>query len=121
VSAASRPGCCGACDGYGRDASAPETGGMCWDCRGTGHAHDGRCRSRFLDWFHLHALGLLQAYMVWLLLGGIALITLALHDQVWSAYVYAAISGVWWFGWLGLDLAADRQIKRYGLPPARRQ
>jgi hypothetical protein len=36
-------GCCGACDGRGGDASAPETGGLCWDCQGTGHAHVGPC------------------------------------------------------------------------------
>lgn len=38
-----REGCCGACDGRGRDASAPETGGQCWDCHGTGHPHAGPC------------------------------------------------------------------------------
>lgn len=31
--------CCTSCKGTGRDASAPETNGMCWDCQGTGHAH----------------------------------------------------------------------------------
>jgi hypothetical protein len=38
-----REGCCGACDGRGHDISAPETGGLCWDCRGTGHPHLGPC------------------------------------------------------------------------------
>ena len=38
-----REGCCGACDGRGRDLAAPETGGQCWDCRGSGHAHVGPC------------------------------------------------------------------------------
>ena len=32
-------GCCSSCDGSGSDASAPETGGRCWDCYGTGHLH----------------------------------------------------------------------------------
>lgn len=36
-------GCCGACDGRGRDMGAPETGGLCWDCQGTGHPHLGPC------------------------------------------------------------------------------
>lgn len=31
--------CCTACDGEGYTRSAPETGGRCWDCHGTGHAH----------------------------------------------------------------------------------
>lgn len=33
-------GCCTACGGTGRTDSAPETGGRCWDCLGTGHVHD---------------------------------------------------------------------------------
>jgi hypothetical protein len=93
---------------------------MCWDCYGTGHAHDGWCRSRFLDWFHAHSLGVIQALIAWLLLAGIVMIALAVHDYVWPAYVFAAVSGAWWFGWLVLDLAADRQIGRYGPLPARR-
>lgn len=34
------PGCCASCTGTGEDVSAVETGGKCWDCRGTGHAHE---------------------------------------------------------------------------------
>lgn len=34
-----RDGCCSTCGGTGSDASAYETNGLCWDCRGTGHAH----------------------------------------------------------------------------------
>lgn len=29
-------GCCGCCGGAGQDVGC---GGMCWDCRGTGHTH----------------------------------------------------------------------------------
>lgn len=36
-------GCCTACGGTGKDVTAPETGGQCWDCRGTGHPHEGDC------------------------------------------------------------------------------
>lgn len=32
-------GCCTSCDGNGVSASSPETNGLCWDCRGTGHPH----------------------------------------------------------------------------------
>lgn len=35
-------GCCTHCDGWGIDGT-PETGGLCADCRGTGHAHPGAC------------------------------------------------------------------------------
>lgn len=32
-------GCCDSCKGMGGGgpASGPETNGLCWDCRGTGH------------------------------------------------------------------------------------
>lgn len=36
-------GCCTDCDGFGVDASSPETGGRCWSCYGTGHVHEGPC------------------------------------------------------------------------------
>lgn len=36
------PGCCDLCGGTGFDASAYESAGRCWDCYGTGHAHDPR-------------------------------------------------------------------------------
>jgi DnaJ-class molecular chaperone len=32
-------GCCPTCDGTGASSDI-ETGGRCWDCYGTGHAHD---------------------------------------------------------------------------------
>jgi hypothetical protein len=32
-------GCCSACAGTGGDTANYETGGRCWDCYGTGHAH----------------------------------------------------------------------------------
>lgn len=35
-------GCCPTCKGTGNDGS-PDTGGQCWDCRGTGHCHEGPC------------------------------------------------------------------------------
>jgi hypothetical protein len=44
-----RRGCCTTCDGYGRDMAAPETGGRCWDCYGTGHCHD--ARQRCMPWW----------------------------------------------------------------------
>ena len=33
-------GCCSACDGTGAGVDGP-----CWDCRGTGHPHEGECNS----------------------------------------------------------------------------
>lgn len=40
-------GCCGSCGGSGR-SNDPQTGGQCWDCRGSGHLHeeDPRCPER---------------------------------------------------------------------------
>lgn len=35
-------GCCDGCQGTGISGDQ-QTGGKCWDCRGTGHAHDGPC------------------------------------------------------------------------------
>lgn len=34
-----RRGCCSTCGGTGRDVASPETNGLCWDCRATGHTH----------------------------------------------------------------------------------
>lgn len=42
VVALSVEGCCGACSGTGVSGEI-ETNGLCWDCRGTGHAHAGPC------------------------------------------------------------------------------
>lgn len=35
-------GCCDSCGGTGTSDDA-STSGKCWDCRGTGHPHDGVC------------------------------------------------------------------------------
>ena len=35
-------GCCTTCGGTGTSGDV-ETNGQCWDCRGTGHTHDGPC------------------------------------------------------------------------------
>jgi len=35
-------GCCDTCGGTGKSYD-PDTNGLCWDCRGTGHPHDGKC------------------------------------------------------------------------------
>lgn len=32
------PACCGSCNGTGNSGD-PQTNGLCWDCRGTGHQH----------------------------------------------------------------------------------
>jgi hypothetical protein len=39
-----RRGCCTGCGGSGYSGDSAVPGGMCWDCRGTGHSHAGRCR-----------------------------------------------------------------------------
>jgi hypothetical protein len=36
-------GCCQACDGTGASGDDAVPSGQCWDCRGTGHAHEGPC------------------------------------------------------------------------------
>ena len=38
-------GCCSSCSGTGSGGpgAGPETNGRCWDCRGSGCAHDGPC------------------------------------------------------------------------------
>lgn len=37
------PGCCDRCHGTGGDVWDESTGGLCWDCQGTGHPHLGLC------------------------------------------------------------------------------
>jgi hypothetical protein len=37
------PPCCDRCHGTGGDVWDESTGGLCWDCRGTGHPHTGLC------------------------------------------------------------------------------
>lgn len=114
-----RNGCCGNCDGFGVDPSAPETGGRCWDCRGTGHAHTGRCRSRFLDWFHLNELDTLGALLAWAWVGTFLLITFIPDSWMEVAIQMLAYPLLAGFPiWCVCSKLADRQIRRYGLPPA---
>ena len=117
-----KPGCCGNCDGYGGDASAPETGGMCWDCQGTGHAHLGRCRSRFLDWWHLREGAVVLTAMLWTMLTTVFGAPV-LFGTTWYALgcvlsMSPALLAI--FALIVVGPAADRQIRRYGLAPARR-
>lgn len=39
-----RPGCCTSCSGTGFSGDEAVPGGMCWDCKATGHPHAGSCR-----------------------------------------------------------------------------
>jgi hypothetical protein len=39
-----RKGCCPGCDGTGVSGDETVPGGLCWDCKATGHPHAGRCR-----------------------------------------------------------------------------
>lgn len=116
-----KPGCCGNCDGYGGDASAPETGGRCWDCQGTGHAHVGRCRSRFLDWWHLREGSVVLTVMLWTVLttafGAPLLIGTAWYLLGTVLSVGPALLAI--LALIFLGRLADNQIRRYGLPPAR--
>jgi hypothetical protein len=114
-------GCCGACGGDGVDPSAYESNGQCWDCRGTGHAHDGRCRSRFLDWWHLKESAVVFTALVWTILTtvfGVALFPPATH--VWAPFVSMGPALLALLAMIVLGRLADDQIRRYGLPPARR-
>lgn len=114
-----RPGCCGNCDGEGADASAPETGGLCWDCQGTGHAHSGRCRSRFLDWWHLKESTVVLLALAWTLITTAVLPpVLPVSAYAWAAPVSTGPAVLAIFAMIVLGRAADRQILRYGLPPA---
>lgn len=39
-----RLGCCTSCNGTGYSGDSAVPGGMCWDCKATGHPHAGSCR-----------------------------------------------------------------------------
>lgn len=114
-----RPGCCGNCDGEGSDASAPETGGLCWDCQGTGHPHAGRCRSRFLDWWHLKESAVVLLAMAWTLVTtAVGVLTIPLSWYPWAVVVSLGPTLLGLAGLLLLGPVSDRQIRRYGLPPS---
>ena len=53
------PGCCTPCEGWGLGgpASGPDTRGRCWECRGTGHPHDGPCAEAEPDPFACETCG----------------------------------------------------------------
>lgn len=63
------------CGGGG--ASGEEcTGGMCWDCQGTGHPHLGPCGrwERFGAWCHRHELDALGWVLAWAYLSTLILV-----------------------------------------------
>jgi hypothetical protein len=98
---------------------------MCWDCRGTGHAHDGRCRSRFLDWWHLKEGAVVITVLAWTILTTLLGAPVLYGQQPGVIAMATTISvGPALLAILALIIvspAADRQIRRYGLPSARRQ
>lgn len=112
-------GCCPRCvDG----ASGEEcTGGLCWDCQGTGHAHSGRCRSRFLDWWHLKEGAVVWTALLWTLL------TTAFGAPLLIGTPWVGLGAVLSVGpallaivdMIVLGRLADNQIRKHGLPPAR--
>ena len=96
--------------GGGGASGEESTGGMCWDCQGTGHPHLGPCAGFWLWWWR-HASAVFMLLIVWLLLAGVVVLALALRDQVWPAYVFAGVTLAWWFGWLGLDVMYLRRFQ----------
>lgn len=109
-----KQGCCGHCDGYGGDASAPETGGMCWDCRGTGHPHTGPCAGweRFAAWCHRHELDALGWVLAWAYLSTLILVFLSpggfeIGGLVVGAGVLLGIPA-----WVAMGKIGDRQMLR---------
>jgi hypothetical protein len=118
----SETGCCSSCGGSGYSGEEC-TGGACWDCQATGHPHLGRCRSRFLDWWHLREGSVVLTAMVWTIITtafgapafyglGSWLVAVAVCVSVGPALL-AILAMIF------LGRAADRQIRRRGLPPAR--
>lgn len=107
-----KPGCCPSCDGTG--ASGEEcTNGACWDCQATGHPHIGRCRSAFLDWWHLHETVAMWLWVAWIVCGAVALAVVSAEWYAW-AYPIAALTGYHVF--FACSKLADRQIERRGPP-----
>lgn len=108
----SKPGCCPMCDGTG--ASGEEcTNGACWDCQATGHPHVGRCRSAFLDWWHLRETIVMWLWAAWVICGLIAhtVITVA-----WYGWAYVGIAVAGYAALFTFSKLADRQIERRGPP-----
>jgi hypothetical protein len=116
-----QPGCCGGCGGDGVDPTAYESNGQCWDCYGTGHAHEGRCRSRFLDWWHLKEGAVVFTAMVWTILTTAFGAPLAYGLMPWLVALGACVSVgpalLALTAVIVLGRLADRQIGRYGPPP----
>jgi len=96
------------------------TSGVCWDCQGTGHPHLGRCRSRFLDWWHVHESIVTLVAMLWTIATTVLFLALLPRDAyAWACWVSLGPTIAVIPAWMILGTASDRQIQKHGLPPAK--
>jgi hypothetical protein len=107
-----RPGCCGHCDGFGSDPSAPETGGLCWDCRGTGHPHLGPCGGweRFAAWCHRQELNALSWTLGWAWVS--TFFAVLPGAEPWAIYIVAVPVLLGIPAWIAMSRIGDRQTAR---------
>jgi hypothetical protein len=107
-----KQGCCGHCDGYGWDITAPESSGLCWDCQGTGHPHTGPCTGweTFADWCHRHELDALTLVLGWAWIT--ALLMLMPGAETWGVYVQCVPVLLGIPAWVAMGKIGDRQTLR---------
>lgn len=107
-----RAGCCGHCDGEGGDPSAPETGGLCWDCRGTGHPHLGSrgAWETFASWCHRHELDAMAWVIGWAWIT--ALLVLLPGVEPWGVYIQSVPVLLGVPAWIAMSKIGDRQMIR---------
>ena len=106
-----KAGCCSMCGGRG--ASGEEcTGGMCWDCQGTGHPHLGPCGrwETFAAWCHRHELDALTWVLGWAWIT--TLLAVLPGAEPWAIYVIAVPVLLGLPTWVAMSKIGDRQVKR---------
>lgn len=83
-----RDGCCSMCGGGGMSGEEC-TGGMCWDCQGTGHPHLGPCGrwETFAAWCHRREVDALMVVLGWAWIT--TLLMILPGAEPWAVYVQA--------------------------------
>jgi hypothetical protein len=108
----SRAGCCPMCvDGYSGEEC---TGGLCWDCQGTGHPHLGPCGGweHFAAWCHRRELSALGWLLGWAWVGSFVLIFLSGEAFEVGGLVLTAPILLGLPLWVGMGKLGDRQMER---------
>lgn len=99
------------CGGGG--ASGEEcTGGMCWDCQGTGHPHLGPCGrwERFAAWCHRHELDALAYVLGWAWIT--AFLAIMPGAEPWAVYVQSLPVLLGIPAWVAMGKLGDWQMLR---------